>query len=321
MTLNQFYQPTQIEYTVCGTLQQQSKDHKKHYDPNFGGGSSVSAEGNVGNSFTAGTTHMDIDAPVPVGRKQEHAADILSDGHITNAEQTNLHPTDLLEPKMTIEEAPLQSEQLFTKNQEMTSFLQLPSFSQDSSSNTVNPTLTEKYSAETFGNSDMQREQNHLQPRIKQPGNNSVNVFPSIPSSSSDASHRKETKVLEYNTVRTDSNIDQPSDDTNEKQPSQNNEFNFWGSGINSNFEVQPMRKIPTTVNISVSSVNEQQKKRARSLNESIYDAIICVRKKREHQSSHANENAALGEGTGSGSTTAQDEGIHDGNTNKTTLL
>lgn len=280
-------------HSLWDSLQQESKVFNKHPNPDFRNSSNASDEVNVANSVAAGTARMHGHTSVPVGRNQGHAAATLSDCHLTHAEQSILHKTDLLAPKVTTQGAPLETEQHIrtnqeATNQEMSSFIQLPSFSQDSSSNTVNhaahsqnPMVIEKYSAEISGSSVIQDGQNHLQPRIRQPRNSCSNVFLSLHSSSSDTSHQKEAKVLGYITVTIDSNIDQASGDTNDKQSAQNNDFNFWGSGIDSNFEVKSPRQAPMMRNILGSSINRKQNKRSRSLNESIYDAIICIRKKR----------------------------------------
>ena len=320
-------------HSLWDSLQQESKVFNKHPNPDFRNGSNASDEVNVANSVAAGTARMHGHTSVPVGRNQGHAAATLSDCHLTHAEQSILHKTDLLAPKVTTQGAPLETEQHIrtnqeAANQEMSSFIQLPSFSQDSSSNTVNcaahsqnPMVIEKYNAKISGSSVIQDGQNHLQPRIRQSRNSCSNVFLSLHSSSSDTSHQKEAKVLGYNTVTIDSNIDQVSDDTNDKQSAQNNDFNFWGSGIDSNFEVKPPRQAPMMRNILGSSINRKQNKRSRSLNESIYDAIICIRKKRQQQSSNDKGNPTLVEATSTHITTAHDEGIHAVNINEITEL
>lgn len=152
-------------HSLWDSLQQESKVFNKHPNPDFRNGSNASDEVNVANSVAAGTARMHGHTSVPVGRNKGHAAATLSDCHLTHAEQSIVHKTDLLAPKVTTQGAPLETEQHIrtnqeAANQEMSSFIQLPSFSQDSSSNTVNhaahsqnPMVIEKYSAEISGSS------------------------------------------------------------------------------------------------------------------------------------------------------------------------
>ncbi|KAJ1256229.1 hypothetical protein BS78_K060600 [Paspalum vaginatum] len=63
-------------------------------------------------------------------------------------------------------------------------------------------------------------------------------------------------------------------------------EFNFWGSGFDSDFEVNPLPEMCASPKIDPASVLLSKRKRARSLNEAAYDAFISRKKKAEQGSS-----------------------------------
>ncbi|CAN6347410.1 unnamed protein product [Urochloa humidicola] len=233
-------------YNLGHSLQQQSSDQNEQGNPGFGGLNSL-AELKLGNSEVPGTTCTHNNSPNPA-KNQVCTATQLPDSTHANLQQRNTLHTELSKPEVPTNEMPFSIDAPIRTNQELSSFVQVPSFSQDSSSNTVSyaagpehPLPPETNSSDR--NSGVQRTQIQLEPKLIQCGVASTSVFLSRQPSAANTSQIKHTEASVHSTTSTKLMDSHLSVGMNVETPTTTNEFNFWGEANDSDFEVKLQQK------------------------------------------------------------------------------
>lgn len=192
----------------------------------------------------------------------------------------NGHNTDIKEDKGTLKLEKTVLESLVSKghdtvsNTSTSSFLHAPSFSQDSSNicSYDASTLSTLHQATLSDSSSLQKDTTRLKPCISRNGESMGRVF-----ASRHCSHSKSSKIVAAATDQngnssTATDHPQPPDVRTPDKGTTREEFDFWGHGMDSDFEVKPPPQTRFSPKLDPTLSNSSRRKQPRSLNEAALD-------------------------------------------------